>query len=132
MEKIPEDVLPIIFSYINPKYKYNLNKILFRELYEELNIKKIYGNHSYIRNILREDLDFLFDNISRIKWQKWVSLKNWKYKEWKFANFTQYILYLINYYQSNRCKNIYLEHAYDNINTKSKKTNKKIDKHWSN
>jgi hypothetical protein len=130
MERVPEDVLPIIFSYINPIYKYNLNKILFRDFYKELNIKKIYGNHSYIRNVLRSDLNFIFNNMCNIKWNNWVSLKNWRYKNWKFANFTQYILYLINYHQSHKCKDIYLKHAYDNINTKSK--NKKINKHWSN
>ena len=132
MERVPDDVLPIIFSYIHPQYKYNLSKQLFRELYEVINKKKIYGNHSYLRNILRSDLNFIFDNICRLKWNKWVSLKNWKYKDWKFANFTQYILYLINIHQSQNCKQVYLKYGYDNITKKSNRKNKKISKYWSN
>ena len=129
MERVPEDVLPIIFSYITPEYKYNLNKQLFSELYESLNINKLYGNHSYIRNIIRNDLSFIFLNICKLKWDKWVSLKNWRYKKTKFANFTQYILYLINHYQADKCKKIYLNYGYDSI---AKNRSREFKKKWSN
>lgn len=129
MERVPEDILPIIFSYIEPQYKYNLNKVLFSKLYGNINEEKLYGNHSYIRNILRDDLHFIFLNMCSIKWDKWISLKNWRYKNIKFVSFTQYLLHLINFYNADKCKKVYL--GYDNIIKKtSKKKNKIFNKDW--
>ena len=127
MEKVPEDVFPIILSYINPKYKYNLNKTLFFKYYEELNVVKIYGKHSYLVKVMRYDFSFIFDNICKIKWNKWISLKNWHYKEYKFDNFTKYILYLINKLEAHKCKNIYLKYC-DNTMSSYKTKKRK----WSN
>ena len=127
MEKVPEDVFPIILSYINPKYKYNLKKTLFFKYYEELNVAKIYGKHSYLVKVIRSDFSFIFDNICKIKWEKWISVKNWYYKGYKFNNFTKYIFFLINNLDSHKCKNIYLKYCDDSINSyKSKK------REWSN
>jgi len=126
MEKIPEDLFPIILSYIKPKYKYNLNKTLFNLYYEDLNLNKIYGKHSYLIKVIRYDYFFIFDNICKIKWNKWVSLKNWRYKDFKFANFTNYIYFLINNLESHKCKNIYLKYC-NNINSF-----KHMKRNWSN
>jgi len=125
MEKVPEDLFPTILSYVNPKYKYNLNKTLFCKYYEELNVAKIYGKHSYLSKVIRSDFSFIFDNICKIKWYKWISLKNWHYKEYKFDNFTKYILFLINNNNSHKCNNIYLK--YGSMNSYKKKKRK-----WSN
>ena len=128
MEKLPEDLLPIIFSYVQPIYKYNLNKKLFSELFVIVNSNKIYGNHSYLRNIIRNDLSYIFNEICSLKWMSWQSLKNWRYKSWKFADFTQYVLYLINFHQANKCKNEFLK--YHKKDTKKKNKTKKT--FWSN
>ena len=112
MEKVPEDLFPTILSYINPKHKYNLNKILFYKYYEQLNALKIYGAHAYLAKVVSSDFSFIFDNICKIKWYKWISLKNWHYKEYKFDNFTKYILFLINNSQAHKCKNIFFNYNY--------------------
>jgi len=127
MEKVPEDVFPIILSYINPKYKYNLNKILFNKYYESLNLTKLYGTHSYLAKVIRSDFSFIFDNICKIKWDKWISLKKWIYKYYKFDNFTKYILFLINNSEAHKCKNIYLKYC-ENTTCSYKSRKRK----WSN
>ena len=64
--KVPEDLFPTILSYVNPKYKYNLNKTLFCKYYEEISVAKIYGKHSYLAKVIRSDFSFIFDNICKI------------------------------------------------------------------
>jgi len=115
MEKVPEDLFPTILSYINPKYKYNLNKILFYKYYEQLKAVKIYGSHSYLNKVISSDFSFIFYNICKIKWNNWISLKNWIFNNYKFDNFTKYILFLINNSEAHKCKNIFFNYSDKNF-----------------
>ena len=59
---LPDDILQIIWNYINPKYKIFLNKYLYNK-YHYL-ISNLVNNKSYIRDIIRLDYSFVFENFA--------------------------------------------------------------------
>ena len=126
MNRLSQDSLNIIWSFINPKFKYSLNKTLFDKYYDVKIGKK---NMKYIRNIIRNDLHYIFNYNCKLNWNYWLKIKKIRYKEYKFANYNQYILYLIQKYDSNRCKNIYLNLGDESV---CKKKVKKRNRFWSN
>lgn len=123
INKVPLEIKNILLSYI-PKsilsllsknnfleYFYN-NQIdldnKYKMFYPHYNgVSNKYKNYdSYLRFIIRNDFNFLFENILNIYYEKWNKTKRWNYKNIKFRNYLEYILYLCEINTSGKCKNI--------------------------
>lgn len=123
INNIPSDIKNVLWLYI-PKsvksllcknfflnYYYTIQnnlenkyRIQFRE-YNSLNNKnKSYD--SYIRFIIRNDFNFIFENMLNIHYVRWNKSKTWNYKNIRFRNYLEYILYLCEINTSGKCKNI--------------------------
>ena len=97
-KNLPDDILIIIFDYVNPKQKIFLNKIFYNK-YNYL-IDKIINNYeSYIRDIIRLDFKFVFNNILLRNFDKWVVINNFHYGNIIYPN---YINFLYSYARSNK------------------------------
>lgn len=108
---IPKSTLSLLSKeyylfYFPEKQSYLENNSHFR--YPQFNGGK--NSHksydSYIRFIIRNDSNFIFENILEMNYHKWSKIKKWKYKNLKFNNYIHYILYLCQLYTSGKCKNI--------------------------
>lgn len=101
---LPNDILELIWNYINPKYKIFLNKYFYNK-YHYL-IGNLADNKSYIRDIIRLDYGFVFEKILSSKFKEWISINNYHYGNIIYPNYLDFIL---NYARDNNSKNcIYL------------------------
>ena len=123
VNRLPNEIVIMIKDFI-PKSIFSLlskDHYLFhfpeKQLYLENNYNIRYPHYngsdnshksydSYIRFIIRNDSNFIFENILKMNYDKWCKIKKWSYKNLKFKNYIQYILYLCQKYTSGKCKNI--------------------------
>ena len=95
---LPNDILNIIFEYISARHKIFLNKkyyIKFNYLIDQIIGSKY---ESYIRDIIRNDCAFVFSYILNKQFKKWLTIKNYHYKQCIYCNF---IRFLIDYSREN-------------------------------
>ena len=101
VQKLPDDIIEIIWNKLNHKNKIFLNK----ENYTKFNylIDGLVTNHgSYIRDIIRNDYSFSFQYILERRFIHWLHKLNYK-----FANiiYPDYINFILNYCASNNSSN---------------------------
>ena len=128
MNNLPTDVLNIIWNYIHPINKYNLNKSLFDKHYKTLINSK---NIRYISNIIRNDWSFIFKASCSLNWLYWQKQKKINYRNLKFPNYNHFVLYLIKKYNADNCKSIFLEYDEDKLCKKKTKVKGK-KRYWGN
>ena len=123
------DVLSEIFLFVSGDIKRQLNTSYYYKYHPT--IPRL---HSFLRNVIRKDYDFIFANYLKLYYQRWEKINHWLYKNMKFFNYIEYIRYLCDEYEGNRCKAnlIAFENQYKpNIKNKYKK--KKIRNiRWNN
>jgi hypothetical protein len=103
VERLPEDVLHIIKSFIPIKIGMFLTKInyiehhcLFKNYIDKRNIE------NYIRDMVRQDNDFVFTQILNENYKRWLAMKKYMYKSCIYAN---YIIFVDSYCIENKATN---------------------------
>jgi len=91
--KIPDVLLSIIYSYLPVRVKFLLNKNYYignhYTIYEYIPSRDI---ESYIRDMVRRDLYFVFKYILDENYQRWINkIKNYKYKNLVYKNYLYFI-----------------------------------------
>lgn len=124
---IPNDILEnYIFKYIDNFNKIFLNKknyIKYHYLIENKLNHKIF--ESYIRDIIRLDYSFVFNEIIKENLHFWmVYNKSIRYQHLIFPNYYEYINYLINKNNSGKIKNLIF--YYTKVNNWKKIYNERI------
>jgi hypothetical protein len=107
INKLPEDVTHIIQSYI-PKIvsifltrkSYLENHVIVKKYINKRNIE------NYIRCMIRQDNDFVFNQLLKENHKRWINMKKCYYKNCIYSNY-------INFLES---------YAIDNESTKCRKT----------
>lgn len=104
------ELIDIIISYLDStelnrldKMKHNITKKLYLQNISMERIPK-YNYENYIRWIIRDDRSFLFENILNYILNK--NSTKIRYKNNIFKTYIDYIKYLINTYNSGKCKTI--------------------------
>ena len=112
VEMLPKEIANIIKEYIP------LITMIFIEkkkyiLYHDYILHKIRKQEeSYIRFIIRDDLDFVLLQILKKYHIKWINTKKYLYKDIIYYNYLSFILSFILENNSNKCKqltNLFLE-----------------------
>jgi hypothetical protein len=113
INNLPTDLCLIVSSYIPAVAKLSLNKeyyFKYHHLFRNcINRKQL---ENYIRSIIRQDNDFVFNQLLIENQNKWFNMKKYLYQDSIYAN---YIFFLKTYCvenHSNKCKqliNILLE-----------------------
>ena len=93
-------------SYFNRNQLYLENKYEFKYPHYNGGKNKNKSYDSYIRYIIRSDSSFIFENIVTMNYKKWKKTKKYYYRNIKFRNYLEYILYLCELHTSGKCKNI--------------------------
>tara|TARA_R110002072_G_scaffold269377_1_gene428700 strand:- start:1007 stop:1384 length:378 start_codon:yes stop_codon:yes gene_type:complete len=106
---IPNDILEnYIFKYIDNFNKIFLNKqnyIKYHYLIQNKLNHKIF--ESYIRDIIRLDYSFVFNEIIKENLDFWMVYNKYiRYQHLIFPNYYEYINYLINKNNSGKIKNL--------------------------
>lgn len=104
INKLPSDIVSIIFDYIPFIKKRNLNRFLYKTNYS--NIVPMYVKISfetYIRNIIINDYDFIFDSLIKNNVLRWIHIKKYRYKQIMFNNYIYFLQYFSMIHNSNKC-----------------------------
>ena len=102
---LPDDLLQIIWSYLNPIKKIFLNKTYYNK-YNYLIDKLIINYQSYIRDIIRVDYQFIFNYILLRNFDKWIKPKNYQYGNIIYPSYIDYIHQYAKNNKSNKCVNL--------------------------
>jgi hypothetical protein len=98
IQHLPDEIINIIWSKLNPCHIIFLNK----ENYKKFNylIDGMVCNYeSYIRDIIRNDYIFSFNYILNRQFKYWLHKRNYRYND---VIFPDYIHFLLNYSISNK------------------------------
>ena len=147
LDRLPDDIIIIIYSHIKPSIKYNLTKKYFNKLYflrlgyinnkvrlyyiKSLSIYQCYiiKNLNYIKFLLKNDLLMMIKNIIEYKLTKdrsnYIIKKPIIYENMKFKNFIDLCYILSIKYKSNKI----LEFINIIINTNDVKISKRLNKY---
>ena len=100
IDHLPKELVSIVSSYIPTIAKIFLTKewyIKFHHLFrDQINRKQL---ENYIRTTVRQDNDFVFNQILLENHQKWFNIKKYLYKDCIYAN---YIYFLKTYCVENQ------------------------------
>ena len=107
LDNLPKELILIIGEYLSNSTKIPLNKYfymryhgLFKESIPRLQLE------NYIRTTIRQDHEFVFNQILQENYQKWFNMKKYLYKTIIFAN---YVVFLETYCAENKstkCKTV--------------------------
>lgn len=95
---LPDDLLYIVWYHIDPKNKIFLSKTNYIK-YNHLIDKLISNYESYLRDIIRNDYNFVFNYILLRNLNKWIKINNIHYNN---TIFPCYINYLYNFAKNNK------------------------------
>lgn len=137
INKLPEELVREIYDYIPGIVKVFLNKNSYKIYHSLIKIKLVEQNlyDSYIRDVIRNDYNFLFLEICLENTAIWVKPKKCTYKNKMFSTYSDLLENLCIESQSTRCRNILQEIFY--ISALSKNRHKKnipkiIKREWIN
>lgn len=128
---LPSEIMKYIYDYIPEltltvlnKPLYNANRHCIRRNIPVLNYE------SYIRDIIRKDNNFVFNNLLNDNFSRWQHMKNFKYKNFTFGDYIAYIVYLSQ--EHDACKVNMLILDKQNVDGKKRHKNARIRSNtWS-
>ena len=104
---LPDELLNIIFLYLDNRIKATLNKTYYFKYNNLLQNNFSFERYnSLVRNIIRNDDIFVFNHIINDNFNKWLSLNKYNYKNNIYENYIIFLIYYCNKYSSNKCKNL--------------------------
>ena len=105
---IIKEYIPLsVFIFTNKTYYFHYHYLLTQILNKPIcNINCI---ENYIRTMIRRDFDFVFEQIIKENYIRWLNHKKYIYKNTKYAN---YIYFLIDYCienESDKCRVVLID-----------------------
>ena len=79
IDDLPNEILDIIFYYLNTREKIFLNKKYYIK-YNDYIDQHIINYSSYVRDIIRLDYSFVFEYIIYRNFNKWITINTYNYK----------------------------------------------------
>ena len=101
--ELPEELIFIIKEYIPNIKLIFVNKTNYL-LYHFLLKKTIPNFENYVRDVIRRDNEFVFENIIRENYVKWLQNINYIYKNMIFKNYIYFISYFCIENESSKCR----------------------------
>jgi hypothetical protein len=103
INELPSEIINLVKEYIPKTTLVFLNKTNYI-LYHFLLKKNIKNYENYVRDIIRKDNYFVFENIIKDNYEKWLQNKNCIYKNMIFKNYIYFILYFCIENESSKCR----------------------------
>jgi hypothetical protein len=148
INKIPLEVAMIIKKYIpreiiiitNKKDYENEYMTLRLEYnkyalpYKSISYKRHYTLESYIRKIIKNNLNYIFEMVIKYKYTHWINIKKYRYKGYKYSNYIQFLEQLCIILESTKCREVIKNFEKKNRIVRKKKHKKirRINNTWTN
>jgi len=111
INKLPQDMIGEIFSFISSKNLAKCNKFYFNNYYFKQKEKVEERKQSYFRFLLRNDMNYIFQKYIDIKFRLFIKKKKIIYKDKVFLRKIELLRYLTCFvFESPKCKKIIENH----------------------
>jgi len=125
--QLDSDMGDIIFSYMRPSSCYMLNKKQYISYHKDILIKTTSRTyHNFIRDILRNEREFVFSQIVKEHYNIWVRWNLYRFKNSIYNNYVSYILQFCIDHNSPKCRQILFEANNNNTAGIRKKRHKNV------
>lgn len=104
LDSVPNDIKIIIFEYIQPRILITLSKKYYIDNHFIIYKLIPHKYETYVRDIIRRDLDFPFSQILNENFYRWIGFKNYIYDYKSFANYTYFLQYYCIENDSSKCR----------------------------
>lgn len=105
VDKLPEVIVDIVYSYIPKSVTMFLSKINYKETHhlirQFINKRKI---ELYIREMVRDDNDFVFNHLLVENYRRWLNMRKYYYKESIYGNYLNFLESYTIENQSTKCR----------------------------
>ena len=102
---LPKELYLIVNSYIPAIAKIQLNKELYAKYHhlfrDSINRKQL---ENYIRTTVRQDNDFVFNQLLQENYNKWFNIKKYLFQDCIYANYIYFLKTYCVENQSTKCK----------------------------
>jgi len=105
IDDLPNEILDIIFYYLNTREKFFLNKKYYIK-YNNYIDQYIINYSSYVRDIIRLDYSFVFEYIIYRNFNKWIKINNYNYKNIIYNNYIFFLSDFANKNKATKCLNL--------------------------
>jgi hypothetical protein len=105
IDDLPNEILDIIFYYLNAKEKIFLNKKYYIK-YNDYIDQYIIKYSSYVRDTIRLDYSFVFEYIIYRNFNKWIKINNYNYKNIIYNNYIFFLSDFANKNKATKCLNL--------------------------
>lgn len=118
--ELPDDIIRLIQEYVPHRLWCQTNRANYIAYHTSLsNLIPMYEN--YVRDTIRRDMGYVFEQIVRENMDRWLKNRQYRYKNMKFNGYIHFIIYfciennaehcrqwLMDYLESRQlCKNLY-------------------------
>jgi hypothetical protein len=106
MEKMPFELLDIIFSYLPDCCKLRLNKYNYAKYHKIVMLKLVKNKcESYIRCMVRQDNEFIINQLLVENYNRWIHFKNYYFRGLEFDDYISFLKYYAIENNSEKCEN---------------------------
>ena len=99
---LPREIIDIIKEYMDIRLLIFTNKTNYL-LYHYTIKHYIFNYEYYTRNIIKRDFQFVFEQIVRENYNKWLEIKNYIYTNMLFKNYIYFVLHFCVENDSKKC-----------------------------
>ena len=133
VSQLPNEICDKIFEYVKDEEKIFINKEYYGKYHYLLKNKisdKNYDN--YLRDIIRNDSDFVLNQLLEENYEKWLAKKKRFHKNIIYNNYSDYLIGLCLEYESTKCREL-INEFYDNkgLSKNLHKKNRNNNKRWT-
>ena len=100
---MPDDIKYYIWKYLRVHTVMITNKKNYVLYHKYL---RPYNREQHIRNIIKKDYEFVFQQLLFENVEKWLNLKDFIYKNHIYKNYIYFLILFCIEYESNRCYNM--------------------------
>jgi hypothetical protein len=130
VNRLPEDVVYLIWTYVRPVNMVGLNRTLYHQHHFGLR-KCIPKFENYVRDTVQRDNEFVFEKIVEENIHEWLKSRTYYYKGILFNNYIYFMNYFCIEHDSEQCRQIINRHLV-NRNLRRNLHKKNIVKYISN
>ena len=107
VSKLPDELKTFVSSFISKKVKMFLNKTLYLENHQFI---KDYIScsrfESYVRDIVRKDHSFVFNNLLVHNIEKWIKWKSYMFGDCVYYNYLVFLIFYCIDNSSTKCREL--------------------------
>jgi hypothetical protein len=102
---LPPDLVRYTSEFVPNRIFLFTNKLNYN-LYRPLIISLISNQDNCLRDMIRQDNEFVVDVMIRENYLRWAEIKRYRYKNMVFKNYLYFIIYFCVENESTNCRNV--------------------------